>query len=139
MSDSKLTQGSAIKVENIDALAEPFLTERTLKALQVKHNSLYHFDENREVTHQCLYIGKKVKISKITDGVKYVAEKINTFGEAGKIKSSLGDFIRFDLVPINVSEPETIVLCYIHVDLETYEAAMNDRSSGAFKEGQVPE
>lgn len=146
--DPKLTQGAALKVDNLQAEAEPFLTEKAKTALKNLENkrlilTRYGSDGLVEVYGQCLYVGSRVELDKVEDGIKKVAETINKLAEDGKIISALSHFIKFDLSPESSGyfKPlETVVLCYVHVDMETYNKAMADRKAyNTFKEGAIPE
>jgi hypothetical protein len=123
----QLTQGAALKVDNLQAEAEPFLTDKAKEALKNFNNGLtltrYGSDGLVEIYGQCLYICSRVKLDKVEDGIKEVAETINKLAEDGKIISALSHFIKFDLSPESSGyfKPlEVMVLCYVHVDVETY-------------------
>ena len=142
---NSLKEGAALKIEDLKSQAEPFLTEKTKTALNVKSTSMFKWRANADkeayMSHKCLYVGKRVKISEVEDGIKAVAEKINALGEAGKIDSAVSHFIKFDLFQIDTNrEQETIVLCYPVVDIETYNEIMaNPKEYNAFVEGAIPE
>lgn len=128
----------SLKVEDLSKQAEPFLTEKTKEALSRKSLSQLHIVDG-VVTHQCLYIGKKVKINEVELGIKFVVEKINDLGEKDLIHSCLINFIRFDLYPDTVKELECLVLCYVLVPIETYNLIMKEpKIYGAFAEGGIP-
>jgi hypothetical protein len=135
----------AIQVDDLKEMAEPFLTDKTKAALAKKELRMSIVRANEDgsafVYAQCAYIGKKVPRSKVEDGVKFVAEKINLLGEAGEIVSSLSHFIKVDLYSDNVSkEPECVVVCYVHVPVAVYDRIQADlKTYGAFTEGGIPE
>lgn len=135
----------ALKIDDLKEMAEPFLTEKTKAAMAVNERVLTVYRANSEggafAYAKCLYLGKRVALSKVEDGVKAVAEKVNLLGEAGEITSSLSHFVKFDLYNNSISkESECIVLCYVHVTVPVYDRVMADmKTYGAFSDGEIPE
>lgn len=129
-----MTDGT-IKLNDLSKVAEPYLTEKAKVALaKPKCTSLLRV-EGGVLTHQCVYYGKKVKLSEIESAVKIVSEKINDLAEKDLIEAPLSHFVKFDLSPESTGyfnqdgsprELETVVLCYVRVPQATYEEIMKD-------------
>lgn len=145
----KLTQGLALKIDELKVQAEPFLTDKAKAALAIKSLRLLKTDVNGAVTDQCVYIGARTRISELEVGIKKVADKINALAERGVITSCLSNFIKFDLSQEGTGyfnedgtakEQETLILCYVLVPIAIYEEIMADsRKFMAFKDGEIPE
>lgn len=123
-----------IKVDCLKAQAEPYLTEKAKERLAIR--AMYMSAHTDGVlSHQCVYFGKKVDLSKIEDAVKTIAEKVNDLADKDLIHSTLSHFIKFDLshegtgyfnADGSPKEGMTVVLCYVLVPLETYQQIMDD-------------
>ncbi len=134
-------KNSGLIVDDIYSVAEPYLTEKTKLALSKKAKSISLYETtDRDKSHTCVYLGKRVLLTQVEEGVKYVAEKVNALGEAGKIHSCLANFVKFDLTQSGAQPKETLVLCFVMVDVQTHAELMaNTKSSGAFSQGSMPE
>lgn len=125
--------GSGLKVDELFEQAKPFLTEATIKALEIKSLRLTLFDNEMNVTGKCAYFGCKVKMSQVESGIKRVAEHLNRLSAEGSIISALAPFIKFDLSPETTGyfnedgspkELETVVLSYVHLPPKIYDREM---------------
>lgn len=136
------TKGSPMVVDDLPE-SEQYLSEKTKKAMETKSEGLLEYRADAlgrgYVYSKCIYLGKTVPLSKLEDGIKFVAEKLNLLGDADKIKSSMTRILKVDLYNDGTQEGKCAVVAYVHVDLDTYEEVMKDiRSFGAYQEGEIP-
>lgn len=119
---------SRLSTQDISKEADFYLTKKAREALQKKAISTIARYDTGEV-FLCTYLGAKVNISDIEDGIKLVAGRINELARKNQIHSCLSNFVRLDLSPEttgyfdedgNPKEMQTIVLCYILVPEQVY-------------------
>lgn len=137
------TNVSAMKVFDLPE-SEQYLSEKTKKAMEIKSDGLLEYRADAAglgyIYSKSIYLGTIVPISKLEDGIKFVAEKLNALGDADKIKSSLSRILKVDLYNDNLEEPKCAVVCYVHVNPDVHDEIMKDRKSyGAFFEGEMPD
>jgi sorbitol-specific phosphotransferase system component IIC len=124
--------------------AQSFLTDKAKQALNNRalatHKYAVSVDGTHVLTHQCVYLGVRVRIKNLKLGIKALAKVINGLAEDDHIDSCLTQFSRFDLHRYDLSAAiETVVFCYPLVDLKTYDQIMqNKKAYHAFEMGEVP-
>lgn len=134
-------QQAALKVDDLSKLAEEFLSQKAIKALNNKVETTV-LANGSEITHLSLYLGTRIGLDKLEEGVRKLANRINAIDD--KIEYALSHFLKLDLYQnefdaLQGKSQECVIVCYPLVSAKNYEEIMkNPKQYGVFEMGAVP-